>query len=230
MELSQKALNLLPGFNCGACGLKDCYQFSLKLANSEKRVSDCPVFMQDRFLKKKQLLEKLLLETQSTQSDNLIGLIDHAVADFSLHPYEGEPSCRETLVSFSPVPLKKDMIIRYRPLGCPIIHFGQIVEINNGLMDVWVVGPRKLLLKDENYTEVGICMVLSFQGIIEGEQPKVGQTVKFLPAHCMMGKVHSGVIVHLEDNRTRIDCIDLKIWEHANNKTLNSQEVSYLAK
>ncbi len=42
----------------------------------------------------------------------------------------------------------------------------------------------------------------------------MGQTVKFLPAHCMMGKVHSGVIVSLEDQTTRIDCIDLKIWEH----------------
>ena len=58
-------------------------------------------------------------------------------------------------------------------------------------------------------------MVLSFQGKIEGTLPQVGQTVKFLPAHCMMGKVHSGIIVQLEGNITRIDCIDLKVWEHA---------------
>lgn len=75
-------------------------------------------------------------------------------------------------------------------------------------------GPGKLLGREEMVIDVGICMVLSFRGVIEGMRPYVGQTVKFLPAHCMMGKVHSGVIVSLEDQTTRIDCIDLKIWEH----------------
>jgi hypothetical protein len=30
----------------------------------------------------------------------------------------------------------------------------------------------------------------------------------------MMGKVHAGIIVQLENECARIDCIDLKIWEH----------------
>jgi uncharacterized Fe-S cluster-containing protein len=124
-------------------------------------------------------------------------------------------SCRETLVHFSLTTLEKDMLIRYRPLGCPITHFARIIEINSGLLDVWVVGPCKLLNRKEEEVDVGICMVLSFQGNIEGALPQVGQTVKFLPAHCMMGKVHSGIVVQLEGSITRIDCIDLKIWEHA---------------
>ena len=143
-----------------------------------------------------------------------LGLIDGVQADFSLHPFSGESSCRETLACFSSAKLEQGQIIRYRPLGCPIIHFARIISINQGLLDVWVIGPCKLLGREENATDVGICMVLSFQGTIEGERPRVGQTVKFLPAHCMMGKVHSGIIVQLEDNRTRIDCIDLKVWEH----------------
>jgi hypothetical protein len=40
----------------------------------------------------------------------------------------------------------------------------------------------------------------------------VGETVKFLPSHCRMQQVHSGVIVHSEGSRLRIEGIDLKIW------------------
>jgi uncharacterized Fe-S cluster-containing protein len=178
------------------------------------------------------------------ESHKFTGLIDHADADFILNPLRGEPSCRETLVNFTPIPLSKNMVIRYRPLGCPITHFAKILEINHGLMDIWVTGPpllitdkpdasvnnqqRKLqknsihLVKhaftpesQEKIKDLGICMVLSFQGTVEpkdkNELPQVGQTVQFLPAHCMMGKVHSGVIVSMEGNSCRIDCIDLKV-------------------
>jgi uncharacterized protein len=37
------------------------------------------------------------------------------------------------------------------------------------------------------------------------------ETVRFLPEHCMMQKVHSGVVVHYEGNRLRIEAIDLKV-------------------
>ncbi|MEA1865606.1 MAG: hypothetical protein U9N46_10550 [Euryarchaeota archaeon] len=33
--------------------------------------------------------------------------------------------------------------------------------------------------------------------VARGRVPDVGETVRFLPEHCMMQKVHSGVIVHL---------------------------------
>ena len=36
--------------------------------------------------------------------------------------------------------------------------------------------------------------------------------VRFLPEHCMMQKVHSGVVVHSEGTMVRIDGIDLKVW------------------
>lgn len=214
MTAINKYIELLPGFNCGACGFKNCYRFAQKLAENKVSPGDCPVLLQERFLENKEALHHLSQSVHSVDTD-VIGLIDQASADFTLHPYPEEPSCRETLVSFASIPFEKDMLICYRPLGCPIIHFGRIIEINHGLLDVWVVGPCKLLNRKEEAVDVGICMVLSFQGTIEGSLPKVGQTVKFLPAHCMMGKVHSGVIVHLENNKTRIDCIDLKIWEHA---------------
>ncbi len=215
----QELLQLLPGFNCGACGYSDCGQFASALAKNNASTDKCTVLQQERFKTNKAALQKLNSTTHlKTQKPELIGLIDGVKADFLLHPLKYEPSCRETLVCFAGKSLKKGMIIRYRPLGCPITHFAEIIETENGLYDVWVVGPGKLLGRKEEVTDVGICMILSFQGIIEGAAPKIGQTVRFLPSYCMMGKVHSGVIVQLKDNSVRIDCIDLKTWQHTNNK------------
>ncbi len=213
--MKDQVLKLLPGFNCGACGFSSCETFANALISKDISFEKCSVLNQERFKKNRESLSQLIPLASKIKESGIKGLIDKGQADFQLHPLLNEMSCRETLVCFAPVALQKDMLIRYRPLGCPITHFGRIIEINNGLLDVWVVGPCKLLNRKENPVDVGICMVLSFQGNIEGNLPQVGQTVKFLPAHCMMGKVHSGIVVQLEGNSTRIDCIDLKIWEHA---------------
>ena len=214
MIKEETLLMLLPGFNCGACGYVNCATFASALKKKRATPEQCTVFRQERFKEQFTKLTGMLNLAGIQVTETYTGLIDKAKADFLLHPLPGEPSCRETLACFSAKKISKDDVIRYRPLGCPITHFARVVELDNGLLDVWVTGPGKLLGREEMVIDVGICMVLSFRGVIEGMRPYVGQTVKFLPAHCMMGKVHSGVIVSLEDQTTRIDCIDLKIWEH----------------
>ncbi len=214
MIKEETLIDLLPGFNCGACGYVNCAAFASALKERRATPEQCPVFRQERFKGHFEKLTGILNSAKIEDGATYRGLIDKAKADFLLHPLPGEPSCRETLACFSSNKISKEDVIRYRPLGCPITHFARVVEIDNGLLDVWVIGPGKLLGREEAVVEAGICMVLSFRGVIEGMRPFVGQTVKFLPAHCMMGKVHSGVIVSLEDETTRIDCIDLKIWEH----------------
>ncbi len=214
MIKEETLLTLLPGFNCGACGYVNCATFASALKEKRAVPEQCPVFSQERFVVQFKKLTGMMNLAGIEEKQTYTGLIDKAKADFLLHPLPGEPSCRETLACFSAHKISKNDVIRYRPLGCPITHFARVVELDNGLLDVWVTGPGKLLGREEKVIEAGICMVLSFRGVIEGMRPFVGQTVKFLPAHCMMGKVHSGVIVALEDQTTRIDSIDLKIWEH----------------
>lgn len=220
----------LPQFNCGACGYKTCNSFALAVSKEEAEISLCRVLNQERFKSQKEFLISELKKGEPNikqksykpllvEKSNFTGLIDSSNADFLLHPLKGEPSCRETLAVFAHITPVVGMIIKYRPLGCPITHFATIKEINSGLIDVWVTGPPALLNENKSYpVDLGICMVLSFQGVVETraneDYPAVGKTVKFLPAHCMMGKVHSGVIVSMEGNMARIDCIDLKIWEH----------------
>lgn len=68
------------------------------------------------------------------------------------------------------------------------------------------------------FKDIEVCMVGGFEGIIKGKLPAVGETVRFLPGHCMMQKVHSGVVVKLTGNRAIIEGIDLKVWTPSRKK------------
>ncbi len=141
--------------------------------------------------------------------------INSRKADFSLGPIPGEPSCREDLHPFDRrMQIESGDILRYRPLGCPVIHFAKVIDYNKGIATVHLAGPHQLLgEKGLQYKDVGVCMVTGFEGAVKwGRVPNVGETIKFLPSHCIMQQVHCGVIVHSEGKKVRIEGIDLKVW------------------
>jgi len=214
-KMIEKLVVNLPGYNCGACGQTDCCSFARSLMEGKTMITKCPVLLQEPFKLRRKKIEELLMIGEVYKNSEIVGLIDKVEADFILEPLNGEISCRETLACFAPYRIGKGELVRYRPLGCPITHFARVILNYKGLIDVWIEGPERITGKEELYIELGICLVLSFQGQIEGPLPNIGQTVKFLPKHCMMGKVHSGIVVQLEDNKSRIDSIDLKVWQHA---------------
>ncbi len=108
---------------------------------------------------------------------------------------------------------KEGDIFRYRPLGCPITHFARVLKYDRGIVTVHLVGPIHLLDGSPSPRDIGICMVVAFEGVIgQGKRPEVGETVRFLPQHCMMKKVHSGVVLHSVGKKLRIEGIDLKVW------------------
>ena len=218
---------LLPGYNCGECGFSSCREFARKLVDVAGLVR-CPILKQERFRGRTEEIEKLLdisskdkeivrdedkLITAEKEND-IIGVLDGLSADFSLAPLPGEPSCREDLHPFNPVArLEEGDVFRYRPLGCPITHFARVLKSSQGVVTVHLVGPVHLLHGLPAPEDIGICMVLAFEGTVcRGRMPEVGETVRFLPEHCMMQKVHSGVVVHSEGMWLRIEGIDLKVW------------------
>lgn len=204
---------LLPGYNCGMCGYARCDEFAGALLRKHSTLEKCRFMYQELFAENLNKLESILKEEKIIPEDEkVIGLLDGYEADFILKPLPEDNSCREVLFPFSRAELKKGEIIRYRPLGCPITHFGEILEENHGLITVHIVGPCHRMDENFEYKEIGICMVGGFEGIIEGKVPSVGETVRFLPKHCMMQKVHSGVVVQLEGKRAIIEGIDLKVW------------------
>jgi uncharacterized Fe-S cluster-containing protein len=78
---------------------------------------------------------------------------------------------------------------------------------------VHLLGPVHLLQGLPAPEDIGISIVAAFEGTISrGKRPEVGETVRFLPEHCMMQKVHSEVVVHSEGMRVRIEGINLKVW------------------
>ena len=88
------------------------------------------------------------------------------------------------------------------------------MKFSKEIATVHLAGPHQLLGEEGfQYKDLGICMVTGFEGSVDkGRVPDVGETVKFLPSHCRMLQVHSGVIVHSEGSRLRIEGIDLKVW------------------
>jgi uncharacterized Fe-S cluster-containing protein len=202
---------LLPGYNCGECGLSSCREFAAKLVDVAG-LDRCTILKQERFLgRSEQIAAQLVC---SEKMEDIIGVIDGLQADFALAPLCGEPSCREDLHPFNPeARLKEGDIFRYRPLGCPITHFAKVLKNDRGIVTVHLVGPVHLLQGLPAPEDIGICMVAAFEGTMSrGKRPEVGETVRFLPEHCMMQKVHSGVVVHSEGARVRIEGIDLKVW------------------
>jgi uncharacterized Fe-S cluster-containing protein len=202
---------LLPGYNCGECGLGSCREFAAKLVDVAG-LERCPILRQERFLGRTEEIAALL--ASSEKSEEIIGVLDGLRADFALAPLAGEPSCREDLHPFNPeARLKAGDIFRYRPLGCPITHFAKVLKSRQGIVTVHLVGPVHLLQGLPAPEDVGLCMVVAFEGVVSrGRRPEVGETVRFLPEHCMMQKVHSGVVVHSEGEMVRIEGIDLKVW------------------
>lgn len=213
----KKILNKLPGINCGNCGYSRCDEFAEALLNMNKKTSDCSVLSHEEYIEKRNFIDEILSQPLklNNKKGKIIGLIDAYEADIILEPLSGENSCREILLPMSNSQMQINDIIRYRPLGCPIIHFAKIIEIQNLLLTVHIIGPCERLDKDYQYKDVGICMVIAFEGKYQGKNIKVGDTVRFLPNHCMMQKVHSGVVVNLEDDNVIIEGIDLKVWEPA---------------
>lgn len=223
MKGPKEIAELLPGYNCGECGLRSCREFAAALVDVDG-LSRCPLLQQDRFKGRAEKIMELLAISKSADTDtkatatksdeDIVGVLDGLRADFTLAPLPGEPSCREDLhsfdISFSPKP---GDIFRYRPLGCPITHFARVLKHEHGITTVHLVGPVHLLAGSPPPEDIGICMVAAFEGVVSrGKMPDVGETVRFLPEHCMMQKVHSGVVVHSEGNRLRIEGIDLKVW------------------
>ncbi|MCE5214100.1 MAG: hypothetical protein LLF83_05210 [Methanobacterium sp.] len=214
-DYSIRVKELLPGFNCGICGYARCDEFASALLKKWTQLEKCRFLMQEIFEENREELEGILRhEKIIPEEEKFVGLLDGYQADLILKPLPGEESCREVLYPFTNTELNKGDIIKYRPLGCPIIHFARILSEDNGLITVHIVGPCHRLDEEAEfeYLDIGLCMVGGFEGVVQGKIPDVGETVRFLPGHCMMQKVHSGVVVQVEGRKIILEGIDLKVW------------------
>jgi uncharacterized Fe-S cluster-containing protein len=218
-DRSSEIESLLPGFNCGECGHQSCAGFAVflssRLAACSSPRSDlnlCPYISQQRFADASLKIIELMMKNGSAQ--RILGVIDGLEAEITISPLHGEPSCREDLFAFDrSISFNEGDFIRYRPLGCPVTHFGRVLCYEHGILTVHLTGPIHLLGKKAEYKDLGVCMVAAFEGLVsQGRMPHVGQTIRFIPHQCMMQKVHSGVVVHAEGRMIRIEGIDLKVW------------------
>lgn len=206
-----RAVDLLPGYNCGRCGFANCRTFANSLKHG-KSVEDCPILGQERYAANREQLRELGLKDAP---DTFPGLVGGLTGEVLLGPLPGEPSCREDIYPFDrDVRALPGELITYRPLGCPIMHFGQVLDVSHSILTIHLTGPlNRLGENDYHPLELGICQIAAFEGIVLNDRIlEVGETVRFIPHQCMMQKVHSGVVVRSESNQVRIEGIDLKVW------------------
>jgi uncharacterized protein len=206
-----RALDLLPGYNCGRCGHPSCRAFASALKDGAS-VDECPLLGQERYATNRDQLRDVI---KDKSPDTFPGLVGGNTGDVLLGPLPGARSCREDIYPFDrEVRVSPGDHITYRPLGCPIVHFGTVLKVAHSIITIHLTGPLNRL-GDDGYqpAELGICQVAAFEGLVLNDRIlEVGETIRFIPHHCMMQKVHSGVVVHSEGDRVRIEGIDLKVW------------------
>jgi uncharacterized protein len=204
-------VELLPGYNCGQCGLPNCRRFAAALGNGSK-LEDCPMLSQERYSEN---LEKLKESLEKKERAKVSALVGGGSSDVILAPLPGEPSCREYIYPFDrDVRVQVGDKVSYRCLGCPIVHFAQVIALDHSILTVQVVGPQSRIGIDERPpVDVGICSVAAFEGVVMNDKIlEIGETVRFIPHRCMMQKVHSGVVVSSEGDKVRIESVDMKVW------------------
>lgn len=218
---------LLPKYDCGSCGYGSCFLLAEAVIYKGESVNSCPLLKQERFKVNRDKLNKLTattsIQTKETKkckhcanssTNGIKGVIDSYEADIILAPLEGEHSCREILMPVtSSIEVNKGNIIEYRPMGCPVVHHAKVLKKEGMLLTVHIVGHCDRDNRESaTHKALGICMVVGFEGKYRGNNVYVGQTVRFLPDHCMMQKIHSGVVVNIEDDNILLEGIDLKVW------------------
>jgi ArsR family metal-binding transcriptional regulator len=59
---SMAIFKLLPQINCKQCGEPTCYTFALKLAASQKQITDCPPLAEPQYAEKLSALEEIVID------------------------------------------------------------------------------------------------------------------------------------------------------------------------
>jgi hypothetical protein len=168
------------------------------------------------FKEEREKIKELIETEKSVEEEHIISLLDKHECDFVLSPLEGEETCREFLLPISgeKPKISKGSCLKWRPLGCPIVHFGEVFE-TYPLLGVYPKGPR--FAEGKDVIDLGVILFLAFEGrVTKGRVPNVGETVVFIPDYCMMQKSHSGVIVEVIGSKVRVERVDLQVWNKAN--------------
>ena len=94
-NLESKIEALLPGVNCGACGLGSCAMFAKSLASKQDKISSCKLTIGE----KKQKIENLLsaLEGNESQDEPMQKAVVHCQGGYSAeysNVYMGDRTCK----------------------------------------------------------------------------------------------------------------------------------------
>ena len=186
---------LLPGKNCGMCGLKNCEDLAAHALNDPQIIKRCIYLVEHEI--------KLLQPMREMEMPAWKDLLNREY-DFILDTFEGEPGPREHILLGNPANLeklkvKKGDILFGRPamgVGCPVTHCGIVMEepdYFNGALVWCITGP---MAARERGIEIGFYHILAYEGMVRQSRKilELGRRFDFLPRYCMLQARHSGLI------------------------------------
>jgi uncharacterized Fe-S cluster-containing protein len=213
MELTKidEIMELLPGFDCGACGYKTCEEFAPVAKADQNELKKCIHIVGK--LEKKDSQDGCLGCNHEGMAEKM-GWKDSLQRDFEfiMDCFENEPGPRETILPYNPalvkdLGVKKGDVMIGRPMGmscgCPITHCGVVtsVDARNGVINWCVTGPLKP--RSEGFIDIGYYTAQAYEGLIrESKEPiKLGRRYWFLPRRCMLQWRHSGLVNAVVKNK-----------------------------
>jgi len=197
---------VLPGLNCGACGVKTCAEFQAILVQRPELIKRCIHLAAERASAPATPHACGACGTcaPKTPRQKWVDSLGREF-DFILDVLPNDPGPRETIRLHNPQltrELKVEMgdIIIGRPLGmscgCPITHCGVAVQVDQrtGIIVWCVTGP--LNPRQKGYKDVGYYSAEAYEGVVTETRAelKVGMRYWFMPHKCMLQWRHSGLI------------------------------------
>ncbi len=209
--------SVLPGLDCGLCGLRSCAEFAKRLETTPEWIERCIHLSESRLAGS---AVEAVAESPACSSSCRADATATGQAfrdslgrefDFFLEHFPEDPGPREVILPHNPL-LTREMEVRQgdtligRPLGiscgCPITHCGIVTDVDarTGVI-VWCVtgplGPRANGFKD-----IGYYVAEAYEGLITAARTdiRIGARYFFQPRMCMLQWRHSGLVNYL--NRT----------------------------
>ncbi len=199
-ERIRHLLALLPGKDCGQCGLPTCAALAEVAATDPEALRRCVHLLRPEVIPIHPVRDEL--DPRSITWLDVLG----REYDFILEQYAEDPGPRETILPFNPcrierLNLKAGDIVFGRPsaVGCPVTHVGRLMEPPHGTDGtlVWcVVGP---MAARSGAVDIGQYNPIAYEGIVRHtrESLQIGRRYFFLPRYCMLQSRHSAVIAAL---------------------------------
>jgi len=202
---------VLPGLDCGLCGVRTCSDFASRLDAKPELIKRCIYLSPERAVAPKLGPTVVRVERSEPTAQPVDARWLDSLGrefDFVLHHFPEEPGPREIILPRNPIitrelEITKGDVLIGRPLGmscgCPVTHCGVVMDVDrrNGTITWCVTGP--LRPRAEGFKDLGYYSAEAYEGLVRDSRVelRIGMRYYFQPEMCMLQWRHSGLVNYM---------------------------------